>query len=217
LTAPPDQPSAALPEPELSAPKGPETHASSSLREDILQAATELFAARGYRGTSIRAVVEAVGCTKPSLYYYFGSKDALYVEAIRRPLVGLAELVSSTIADTAPFPVRLCRFIEAAFSSAAERPAAIRLTMSLHHRPQDGGPKAALDLVETNPIVLFRDLVADGQARGELRADVDPSVLASAIAALTGHFIFLITIKGEPPAEGTASRIVDLLLHGAAP
>lgn len=207
----------AAPKPAADTSGAPEAAAPSSLREEILQAATELFAARGFNGTSIRAVVEAVGCTKPTLYYHFGSKEALYIETIRRPLVGLAELVAHAKAQPTPFPERLRQLIDAAFARAALQPAAIRLTMTLHLRPKDGPLQTALALAETDPDELFRELVADAQARGELRADVDPSVLASAIGALTGHFIFLLTIKGEPPEEGTASRIVDLLLHGAAP
>ena len=46
-------------------------------RSLILQRAAELFAQQGYAATSMNAVAEACGFTKPTLYHYFRDKDAL--------------------------------------------------------------------------------------------------------------------------------------------
>ena len=46
-------------------------------RSLILQRAAELFARSGYAATSMNAVAEACGCSKPTLYHYFRDKDAL--------------------------------------------------------------------------------------------------------------------------------------------
>jgi AcrR family transcriptional regulator len=43
----------------------------------ILEAASALFAERGYRATSMRAIAEEVGITKAALYYHFASKEEL--------------------------------------------------------------------------------------------------------------------------------------------
>ena len=40
--------------------------------------ALELFSAKGYEGVSVNEMTEAAGITKPTLYYYFGSKEGLY-------------------------------------------------------------------------------------------------------------------------------------------
>src|SRR5688572_33458245 len=47
-------------------------------RRRILEAALKRFAHCGYAGASVQDIVEAAGVTKPTLYYYFGSKAALY-------------------------------------------------------------------------------------------------------------------------------------------
>ena len=47
-------------------------------REQTLDAATRLFAAQGYGGTSLSAIADAVGIRKASLLYHFPSKDALH-------------------------------------------------------------------------------------------------------------------------------------------
>ena len=40
--------------------------------------ALELFSAKGYEGVSVNELAEAAGITKPTLYYYFGSKEGLF-------------------------------------------------------------------------------------------------------------------------------------------
>ena len=52
-------------------------------RESVLTRATHLFWAKGYEATSIADLTEAMGIGSPSLYAAFGSKEALYVEALR--------------------------------------------------------------------------------------------------------------------------------------
>lgn len=52
-------------------------------REAVLSQATHLFWAKGYEATSIADLTEVMGIGSPSLYAAFGSKEALYEEALR--------------------------------------------------------------------------------------------------------------------------------------
>jgi len=54
--------------------------------ERILDVAEELFAERGYAGTTLRAVATRVGLRIPSLYNHFPGKEALYVAVLERGL-----------------------------------------------------------------------------------------------------------------------------------
>jgi AcrR family transcriptional regulator len=47
-------------------------------REQLIAVATQLFASRGYEGTSIEAVQQGAGVSRGSLYHHFASKDALF-------------------------------------------------------------------------------------------------------------------------------------------
>lgn len=49
----------------------------SETRAEILRVSLELFTERGFEGTSIRDIAEALGVTKSSLYYHFPSKEAI--------------------------------------------------------------------------------------------------------------------------------------------
>jgi AcrR family transcriptional regulator len=59
---------------------------SPDTRAAILAGARTLFAANGYAGTSVRAVAAAAGVDAALVHHYFGSKDDLFVAALRVPL-----------------------------------------------------------------------------------------------------------------------------------
>ncbi|OIJ66224.1 TetR/AcrR family transcriptional regulator [Streptomyces mangrovisoli] len=56
---------------------------SEERRAEIVRAALEVIAERGYRGTSLAAVAERVGLTQQGLLHHFPTKDALLVAVLR--------------------------------------------------------------------------------------------------------------------------------------
>ena len=60
-------------------------------RERLLEAAERLFAERGFRATSVRALTSEARCNVASVNYHFGGKEGLYREMFRRRLVVLRE------------------------------------------------------------------------------------------------------------------------------
>src|SRR3954462_9851379 len=71
--------------PRLTSKRRPGTTA----RDEILDAAGELFTTLGYTGTSTRTIAEAVGIRQASLYHYFNTKDDI-----------LCALLSQTVTPT---------------------------------------------------------------------------------------------------------------------
>jgi AcrR family transcriptional regulator len=61
-------------------PGGPDT------RGEILTAARETFAAKGFEGTSLRAVARAAGVDAALVHHYFDGKESLFVEAMALPI-----------------------------------------------------------------------------------------------------------------------------------
>jgi AcrR family transcriptional regulator len=72
-------------------------------RQQILDAAVELFSAKGYRGTGVAALAERVGMTATGMLYYFGSKERLLQEVVaerdRREVLGLESLTLSSFRE----------------------------------------------------------------------------------------------------------------------
>ncbi len=76
-----------------------------SRREQILQAAAQLFAERGSRAVGVDDVGAAVGVTGPAIYRHFAGKDAMLAEMLlrisERLLIGGSERVAAAGADPA--------------------------------------------------------------------------------------------------------------------
>ena len=74
-----------------------------STREQLLQVATRLFAAHGYEGTSIEAVLQESGASRGSLYHHFPGKEALFLAVLENLDVRvLAALNAATAGLTDP-------------------------------------------------------------------------------------------------------------------
>ncbi|MEU6428666.1 helix-turn-helix domain-containing protein [Microbispora sp. NPDC046973] len=55
---------------------------ATTMRADILDSALRLFAAHGFRGTSLQDIATDAGCSKASLLYHFTNKDAILTELL---------------------------------------------------------------------------------------------------------------------------------------
>ncbi|GAA5079202.1 AcrR family transcriptional regulator [Thermocatellispora tengchongensis] len=81
---------------------------SPQTRAAILDAAMRSFADKGYPGTTIRAVARAAGVDPALVMHFFGSKDGLFVEAIRTGLP-VREMHGAIDGDPAGLGERLVR------------------------------------------------------------------------------------------------------------
>src|SRR5262249_49527882 len=93
---------------------------ASEVARHIAREAARLFAARGYDATAVRAIVEAAGVTKPTLYYHFGSKEGLAQALVTVPLTGLVERLRSILAEAADPVAALEQTFEANFAFCRE-------------------------------------------------------------------------------------------------
>jgi AcrR family transcriptional regulator len=147
-------------------------------RERILDAAEELFAERGFDGTTLRDVASKVGLRNPSLYNHFDSKESLYGAVLERdigPLLGMLAGFVESGADASSAGEEL---IAAAMSLLAERPAVARL---VQHETLTGGQRLTPMLRDfVAPIFGHSHEVAEDRAlaAGWRKEDVPLLVLA---------------------------------------
>jgi AcrR family transcriptional regulator len=84
-------------------PRAPRVRVPRAQREEqILTAAEQVFAERGFHATSMDEVAERVGVTKPLIYEYFGSKEGLLSACITRARTQLREATELSWASVGP-------------------------------------------------------------------------------------------------------------------
>jgi AcrR family transcriptional regulator len=97
-----------------------------SRREQILQAAAQLFAERGARAVGVDDVGAAVGVTGPAIYRHFASKDAMLAEMLVRISERLADGARQRIAEAGSDPAgQLRALIDFQVEFALDNPALI--------------------------------------------------------------------------------------------
>ena len=152
-------------------------------RDELLSAARRAFAERGYMGTSMGDVADAVGLRKASLFHHFPSKEVLYREVIASALGDLDQLVAEVgRADAGPFQERLDDLGERVNHYLGAHPEAARL---LIRELVDVGPfstRAGGDVVR-DALGAMTALLAEGMEAGDFRRQ-DPLQLAWSIVGL---------------------------------
>src|ERR1700754_3928333 len=97
-----------------------------SRRDEILEIAVGLFAARGYHGVSMDDIGSAAGVTGPALYHHFAGKEAMLVAALVPVSEGLLAGGRQRVADNAGAEA-LAALIDFHVAFALENPAVIAL------------------------------------------------------------------------------------------
>ena len=68
-------------------------------RERILEAASQVFADRGYEGASIEEIAEAAGITRPVIYDHFDSKRDLHISLLELHVEQLLDFMGERVAS----------------------------------------------------------------------------------------------------------------------
>jgi AcrR family transcriptional regulator len=147
-------------------------------RRAVLDAAARLFSKHGYASTSLRDIAESAGMKAGSLYYHFSSKDEIVADVIELGVREVADEVAREVeharneSPTARLRVAIRGHLRALLAQQAYASANIRIYNELPQklRRRTHAARARYD-------GMWRRLIADCAAAGELRDDADPNVL----------------------------------------
>ncbi|WP_304166309.1 TetR/AcrR family transcriptional regulator [Phenylobacterium aquaticum] len=170
-------------------------------REQALDAARDVFWAQGYEPTSIEDLVRAMGIGRQSLYDTFGDKHALYLEALRRYTTNsVAELIALLRREGSPKEtLALVLLAEAALPPEARAMGCMGVN-SICEFGQ--GDSEVASVRAANGALVERaltELLTEGVACGDLRADLDVRAAASSIQCTLGG-LKVSSKAGAPPA-----------------
>ncbi|MGW0939738.1 ScbR family autoregulator-binding transcription factor [Streptomyces sp. NPDC002666] len=158
----------------------PQQDRAARTKSQVLTAAAELFAANGFRHTSVKDVAERVEMTKGAVYFHYPNKEALAVAVVEHlyakwPMLlegiraqGLTSLdTAAAMLDQAALAFRDDIVVQAGARLQLERP---HIEVEL--------PPPYVDWIS-----LLTDLLAAAQRDGQVKASTDPAAAARALVA----------------------------------
>ena len=164
----------------------PRTNDPARTMADILEVATREFADKGLAGARIDAIAEAMRTSKRMIYYYFGSKEGLYLavleESYRRIRVIEAE---AHLDDLAPEDA-LRKLVGHTVDYQWAHPEFVRLVQSENiHRAAYLSQSKSIRKLNIPAIDGLKRVIERGQQLGVFRAAIDPVDLHMSISALS--------------------------------
>lgn len=193
----------------------PMAASTPDLKARIIEAATALFAQRGWQGTHVRDVAREAGCTKPALYYHFDSKETLFLACVHRQVARLRE--QHRLAHGAGTArERLIAAIAFIGAYASDDPHGLSLLFRASRQPEELQPVYDYEANREGEVDLMRQAIDHGIATGELRADLDAAVASEVITSTVELRLLRFFNTGDPLTARHAEDLVETLYRGFA-
>ena len=182
-------------------------------REQIIAAAAVLFGQRGYAATTIDDLARAANLARATLYYHFGSKEAVVLALAQRAVAQASRRAAERLADGGSPLEILSSFLDEV-AETAERD---RLLARVYLAEMFKLPRLEAAPNQEQPSVrrLLTHLFTAAQQAGQVRRDVEPRELGHLAAfAFLGAQLSWLEADGGPSLRERTARALALLLDG---
>ena len=198
---------------------------ASDIGPRLVNAARERFLFEGVDGASLRNIARDAGTNIGMVYYYFKTKDDLFIAVVEDVYGKLLEDMRAILAKPEPADQRIALLYQRVAAMSDDEFKTVRLIM----REALVSSARLTRLAErfmTGHIPLVLQLIQDGGVEQRLRDDLHPVALMGALfilgllpqiarrqlAATELPFVALL-----PPGAAVANTMFDILLHGIGP
>ena len=174
----------------MSEQKAPPARNKERTRNLILAAATDEFAANGFAGARVESIAERSGSNKRMLYYYFQSKEDLFVAVMEEAYKTIRD-AEATLDLLGLEPAEAIRsLIRFTWDYYNDHPEFLRLlnTENLYHADHIKKSKQ-IGFYNSKLIATLGEILARGEKEGLFRGGVDPLQLYISIAALAYFYL----------------------------
>lgn len=143
-------------------------------REDILEVATAEFAANGYAGARVDEIAAQTRTTKRMIYYYFASKEGLYLSVLERVYAQIRRVERGVRIDELSPSQALRKLAEATYDHHTTHQAFIQLvSIENIHRAEHLRQSPTILRENATAITVLEGVIRRGVSEGVFRDDVD--------------------------------------------
>jgi len=157
-----------------SAPQAGTTGRAVRTQGDILEVANAEFAANGYAGARVDEIAARTRTTKRMIYYYYGSKEGLYLAVLERVYAQIRRVERGIQIDELSPDEALRKLAEATYDHHTTHEAFIQLvSIENIHRAEILRKSETILRENVTAITLLEEVIERGVRAGIFRADVD--------------------------------------------
>jgi AcrR family transcriptional regulator len=185
----------------------------SRRRTEIGMAAARLFSERGYHGTSMQDLAEALGLQRGSLYAHIGSKQELLFGVVDEGADRFLNRGSEALELAGPASSRLRSLLVGHVQTAIEHlnSATVFLNEWRYLSPE---LRELIRQKRDRYEEMVRSIIRDGMAAGEFRSDVDVAFAARLVLSAGNWTYAWYRPEGELGPEEIGERFAELLIRG---
>jgi AcrR family transcriptional regulator len=153
-------------------------------KRDILAVATKEFADHGLSGARVDAIAARTRTTKRAIYYYFGSKEALYIAVLEKAYGDIRSVEASLRLEDLEPEAAIRKLVDYTITYHEENPDFARLvSIENIHRAEHLTVSESIQNLNVAIIRITEDIVRRGREQGIFRVDADPVDLHMLISA----------------------------------
>jgi AcrR family transcriptional regulator len=185
-------------------------------RERLLGAALEQFTLRGYAATSVREICQAAGVTKPVLYYYFKSKEGLYLQLMEDSNSRFEEMLADLGGFDGSVRQRVIHFCEGVFDTSVQQLPLVKLLYSIYYGTPQGAPAFDIEQYYDRMLQVISTLIQEGIVAGEIRPGNVNDMVWAALACLSIAIEEQLCHCNPRLDRAAMSRMLDIVFDGLA-
>lgn len=181
-------------------------------RDEILDAAAQIFREKGFHGASMQEIAHAVNLQKASLYYHISSKQDILLALLDRALDTLIEHFENEV-DQQLAPTERLRQAMRVYLQAMLDNRDLAAVLLLEHRSLEPHYHASHIPRRDRFESLWRELIEDGRRKQVFNCS-DPALSAKALLGAMNWIITWYRPDGKLTAEQIADQYANLFLSG---
>ncbi|ANU14958.1 Transcriptional regulator, TetR family [Planococcus halocryophilus Or1] len=185
------------------------------MKNKIKQLSILLFEKKGFTETSIQDIVESLGVTKGTFYYYFESKEQLLMDIHMSYIDQLLERQRAIRQEHHSSRMKLEQIIALLIADIANHgPSGKVFFREMRHLSEDNAVKVKKkrEIFRKN----LAEIISEGIAQKEFRDKLEPEMVAFAILGVTNWSYQWFNPSGKISADQLARIYSDLILNGIA-
>ena len=180
-------------------------------RSQLMEVAALRFADQGYHPTSVAEIVEETGVGKGVFYWYFSSKEELFVEILRDLQFSLRKAQQAKMGDEADPVTRIELGIYASMQWLSEHRHYFNL---LSFAATEAAFSTALKQSQELGIQDAMRHVKEGMAEGRLLVSGDPLVVTTAVLGVTNSLARRFIFERQDDPDEVAAAATEFALYG---